>query len=54
MALPLLEENQIEVHTQGLSKPYHADYTATAGKCKTNEPGRFVLVIGPVQDSYKP
>jgi hypothetical protein len=46
MSLPLLVENQMEVHTQGLSKPYCAHYTATAEKDKTSE--QTINQSGPV------
>jgi hypothetical protein len=39
----------MEVHTQGLSKPYCADYTATRGKNKMSEPRCLVLAMDPIR-----
>ncbi len=47
MSPPLLEENPMELYTQGLSKPYYGDYTATIKKNKTGEPRGHVLVMEP-------
>jgi hypothetical protein len=41
MPLPLLDENQIKLHTQGLSKPYGVHYNATARKDKMGEQHRW-------------
>lgn len=57
MFLPLLEENQMKLHTQGLSKPCATNYTATREKDKTSE-RKINLALswslpGAVQDADK-
>ncbi len=37
VSLPLLLEDQMKLHTQGLSKPYDTNYTATTRKDKMSE-----------------